>query len=175
MLKMSLTSYVCMYDRDFTFVFLLATPPMPFPSPDEKWGGLGREYSNLPVKLTWAGAVQLGPLLHGADRRQPLHHARVLMANPQHTWNSLDYENTKRASRTDQDDKLARTWFIDNRYMEYKGNKWETTYKNSLQTEHHVERSQEIVWRKDCMAGSLQNLDTVGYKRNGLRRGWISC
>jgi hypothetical protein len=91
---------------------------MPVPSPDEKGGGLGREYSTLPVKLTWA-AVQLGSLLHGAERRQPLHHARVLMANPQHTRNLLDYKNTKRARR---------------------------------------------------MAGSLQNLDTVGCKRNGLSK-----
>jgi hypothetical protein len=57
---------------------------MPVSSPDEKGGRLGREYSTLPVKLTWAGAVQVGSLLHGADRRQPLHHAKELMADPQH-------------------------------------------------------------------------------------------
>jgi hypothetical protein len=57
-------------------------PPVPVPSP---------------VKLTWVGAVQLGSLLHGADRRQLLHHARVPMANPQHTRNLLDYKNIKGA------------------------------------------------------------------------------
>jgi hypothetical protein len=48
-------------------------------------GGLRRKYSTVSVKLTGAGAVKLGSLLHEADRRQPLHHARVLMANCQHT------------------------------------------------------------------------------------------
>jgi hypothetical protein len=36
--------------------------------------------------------------------------------------------------------------------------------------EHHVEKSQDAVERQDCTAGSLQNLDTVGYKRNGLSK-----
>jgi hypothetical protein len=29
-----------------------STPPMPVPSPDEKGGGLGTEYSTFPEKLT---------------------------------------------------------------------------------------------------------------------------
>jgi hypothetical protein len=57
------------------YYYIYLTLPIPVPSPDEKGGGLGREYSTLPVKLTGAGAVQLGSLLHGAHRRQ-------LMANP---------------------------------------------------------------------------------------------
>jgi hypothetical protein len=56
-------------------------------------------------------------------------------------------------------------------------NLYETTQRKATQNMEwqytrtpYVERSQEVVWRQDGMAGSLQNLDTVGYKRNGLSK-----
>jgi hypothetical protein len=68
---------------------------------------------------------------------QPLHHARMLMANPQHTRNSLDYKPDSSEGRQIGEDTV---------------------------------RSQEVVWRQDCMAGSLRNLDTAVYKRNWLSK-----
>jgi hypothetical protein len=63
---------------------IFTTQNMAVPSPDEKGGGLEREYSTLPVKLTWAGAVQPGSLLHRAERWQPLHHASADGQSPTH-------------------------------------------------------------------------------------------
>jgi hypothetical protein len=99
---------------------------MPVPSPDEEGGGLGREYSTLRVKLTGAGAVQLGP--PATWSRQKAAPSPCYSADGQSPTHSklTDYKNTKRASRTDQkDDNLATTWFNGNWYMECKGNKGE--------------------------------------------------
>jgi hypothetical protein len=81
-------------------------------------------------------------------------------------------------NRTDEERLTKQVWEARTEGLEMKRSRgrprrtWNDNIQELLTKKKKTSRgkSQEVVCRRDCMAGFLQNLDTVGYKRNGLSK-----